>query len=328
MKSKILVVSASDAKKQASKIISKLRDNQFDSTAETSDLPQTGVVVIILSKNIDTDASAIKVLDYCDKNQVAVIPFVSSKQDKSLFGQYFLNNHLWIDNIEVPLDDSVDDLLDLLKNNFGILVTKGGKKVDKLASQKETLKKSLKAKSTQSSQNIDNQKWKILSILFGIIICILLFVVISGENKSNQQLQASTSNGQQLPVQSLSTTLKQSENNFVGHWVMSEYYDNQYRPTREDSLQLQQSVSMMIGNCQMIFNKDKTFSRIGFSAQVEKGTWEYDPSGAYLKLLPAGSGQPDYVQIQEVTADKLIIVVNEKIENSDIITKITFKRKN
>lgn len=327
MKSKVLIVFAQDGKKKADNIVSKLRENQFDCTYETSSMQDIGVAVVVMTKGIDSDATAIKVSNYCDKNQIALIPFVSEKQGKSLTADYFLNNHLWIDNIEVPLNDSVEDLVDLMKNNFGILVTKGGKKIDKLTQQKQSLAKNI-SKSKASSSATSSNIWKALTYIFGFIIVILVAVIALSQDHIDQQLQQATASGSQLPVQNLSTTLRTSENPFVGHWVMVEYSDNQYRPTKDDSLQLQQSVAQMIGRCQMVFNQDKTFSRIGFAANPEKGTWEYDPSSAYLKLMPTGGKQYDVVQIQEIKNDKMILVVSEKVDNSDIITKITFKRQN
>ena len=109
---------------------------------------------------------------------------------------------------------------------------------------------------------------------------------------------------------------------------MTDYSDNQFRATREDSLRLQELITSLISRVSLTFNADKTFSRTGYTDTPESGTWEYDPQSKYLKLKPTNVNQYDIVQIQEVTPSRLIIVVTEKVENNSIITKLIFTKVN
>ena len=76
----------------------------------------------------------------------------------------------------------------------------------------------------------------------------------------------------------------------------------------------------------MVFTSDRRFTRSGFSETPEKGFWEYDPSSHYLKLQPENSDSFDQVQRQELSDTRMIIVVNERVDNLDIITKMIFTK--
>lgn len=297
------------------------------------------LAVMVIAADSETDASQIAVLDYCAQKEINVLPFVSEKMPETLSAHFFLDEHVWIDNIGRSIDASIGDLTDCLSLNFGVLSQKATKK--KNAQQSQLSKKSNvadpvaakagKNKKQQQAVNSGNL-FKNLFYMSLAVIAVLLVILLSGgasqQNReaNNQQANISNSKGASNITIQLDNNLRNSEKALVGRWTMVDYSDNQYRATREDSLNLQEMVNALLNRAQLVFDANKNFQRIGFAPEPETGRWEYSPDSKYLKLQPTGVNQYDVVQIQEVNNDKMVLVVQENVESNKILTKMTFKK--
>lgn len=292
------------------------------------------LIIAVVNADSISDEGMVKVLDEASEKRINVVPYVCAKLQPTITGNFFLDEHVWIDAVDQSQKQALGDLADCLKNNFGTLSKKAVKKTDapKISAKQADAPKNTKAKPLASNEKL----YRNLFFAALAVIVLLVAMLVSGHGNmgnreaNNQQanLANSKAGGNNMQVQ-LSSTLRRSEESLVGRWVASDYSDNRFRATHQDSVEHKQLVDFLLsGNAMMIINSDKTFSRLGFSADgnPENGVWEYDPQSKYLKLQPNGINQYDVVQIQDITDSKMVIVVQEKVDNSVIITKITFTK--
>ena len=298
------------------------------------------MVVVVLTKDSEDNNPLRLTIHTCTEKGITVVPFVAfDMENKTLSQDYFLDEHHWIDGFNSSIDEGCESLLDMLQLNYGYLSKRETKKTE-LLKQQSNIKNKNQSQKVSKSADVDLKKIQLLKNILCVcaaVIVVLLFILVNGGLKqtnreadnyrANSALSNSSSsaNAQDVKIQ-LSSQLKNSEQNFVGRWKMTDYSDNQFRRTRQDSLDLQQLVNTLISRAELVFNADKTFSRIGFSNSVETGVWEYDPQARYLKLQPTGGNQYDVVQIQEIDQSKLIIVVQEKLDSGEVFTKLTFQK--
>lgn len=339
---KILIQAPQSAIAVATSIQQSLKKAGFNSTAGTLNLGKEKslplVVVAVVNNDSIHDKLMMDVLSVAESRNINVVPFVCDKLEPSILSSFFLDEHVWIDAQSQSSNDALDDLVDCMKNNFAALSKKAVKKSE---STREASSSSHNAKNSKPA-NSGNAKgkaqadggnlFKNLFYLALAVIVVLSFLLVkassglSNQEAINQQANLSNSrNNSNIQIQ-LNTDLKRSEQDLVGSWKMSDYNDNQFRATHQDSVALQQMIDVLVNRAQLVFNANKTFQRIGFSDTPENGSWEYDPQSHYLKLQPAGVNQYDVVQIQEVNDQKMVIVVQEKVENNNIITKMTFTK--
>ena len=336
---KIFITYSPSGKTAALNLSKHLSNEKFAATAGAGSLSSEKklpeVVVAVFTEDSDTDTQMIKNMDFCTQKGIRVVPFQAEKLSDSVGLNYFFDEHIWIDGAG-NFTDGCLDLTDLLKKEYSYL----SKRVEK--KQKAAVPASKPQNGKKSDSKSPTQKEslyvKIIYICAAVIVVLLFILVNGGLKQSNREAdnyRANASGGTQtvqggqsggnIRIQ-LSQQLKNSEQNFVGRWKLLEYSDNQFRRTREDSLNLQQLVNALIDRAEMIFKDDKTFSRVGFSETPETGNWEYDPQSKYLKLQPSGKDQFDVVQIQTITQNRMIIVVQEKLDNQEIFTKLTFQK--
>lgn len=333
----ILITFAPEGRNTASKLKTVLKNLGYPSTLgvdslKKDDLPK--FIIAVLTPDSESDKSMCKIMSDAGAYNINVVLFVSAELPDNMTSRFFLDEHVWIDNIKRKFEDSAADLGDLLKLNFAELSKKAEKKSDKTAA----IYKSNKKKESNNNNNTNPSLYRNLFYASLAVIAVMLFILINGSftngnreannQRANYQNGSSGNNkGQELEIK-LSSDLKKSESSIVGHWKMVDYSDNQFRATHEDSLNLQNLIDALLQRAQLVFNSDKTFSRLGYSDNVETGNWEYDPQSKYLKLQPTGVNQYDVVQIQDVSETTLVIVVSEKHENNQIITKMTFQKIN
>lgn len=335
-----LITYSHDGKEAASKVQETLRKAGFRSTLGALHIDEDGAapeaVIAVITNDSLNDADMATLLHECEQRCITVVPFVADTLPKNILTDFFLDEHVWIDGATQPLNTALGDLGDLFKRNYKELAKPATKKKDEYGkkSAATTAKSTSSGKANAKAQQ-PSEKEKLYRNLFIVslaVIAVILFILINGGTKQEnrealtQQANYQNSLGKSNIQIELSSDLKNSERTLVGHWIMSDYLDNQYRATREDSLQLQESLRSLIGNVSLTFNADKTFTRTGYTAQPETGTWEYDPQSKFVKLKPTGINQYDIVQLQEVTDTQLIIVVNEKVDNNPIITKLIFTK--
>ena len=336
---RILITYSHDGKDAANKVQETLRKAGFRSTVGALWIDENGAtpeaVIAVITNDSLNDADMAGLLHECEQRYISVVPFVAETLPKNILTDFFLDEHVWIDGAAQPLNTALADLGDLFKRNYKELSKPATKKKDEYGKkQAAATAKADSNKATPKAQE-PSEKEKLYRNLFIVslaVIAVILFILVNGGTKQEnrealtQQANYQNSLGKSNIQIELSSELKNSERALVGYWIMSDYLDNQYRATREDSLRLQESLKSLIGVVSLRFNADKTFSRTGYSEQPETGTWEYDPQSKIIKLKPTGVNQYDNVQIQEVTDTKLIIVVTEKVDNNSIITKLIFTK--
>ncbi len=333
---KILIQYPKSALSLAQDIQSHIRKAGFASTLGCTriggDKNPPSVIIAVINSDAIADPQMVSVLDEASQKRINVVPYVCSKLQPSITANFFLDEHVWIDAVDQQQRAALDDLADCLKNNLAILSRKASKKTDAPNPKPANGGKNDKSK-TPAGDNGGIYK-KLFFVALSVVVLLSLMLVAGGGNMTNREasnqmanLSNSKNNGN-VQVQ-LSQSLRRSEEQLVGTWVASGYTDNRFRANRQDSLEHQQLVDYLLsGNAKMIINSNKTFSRLGFSGDgnPETGEWEYDSQSKYLKLKPTGVNQYDVVQIQDITDDKMVFVVQEKYENANIITKITFTK--
>lgn len=335
---RILITYSHDGKDAANKVQETLRKAGFRSTVGALWIDENGAtpeaVIAVITNDSLNDADMAGLLHECEQRYITVVPFVAETLPKNILTDFFLDEHVWIDGAAQPLNTALADLGDLFKRNYKELSKPATKKKDEYGKKQAAPAKAAANKATPKAQE-PSEKEKLYRNLFIVslaVIAVILFILVNGGTKQEnrealtQQANYQNSLGKSNIQIELSSELKNSERALVGYWIMSDYLDNQYRATREDSLRLQESLKSLIGVVSLRFKADKTFSRTGYSEQPETGTWEYDPQSKIIKLKPTGVNQYDNVQIQEVTDTKLIIVVTEKVDNNSIITKLIFTK--
>ena len=335
---RILITYSHDGKETANKVQETLRKAGFKSTMGAIWLDENGatpeMVVAVVTNDSLNDPEIADLLRQCEQQNINVVPFVAETLPKNLLTDFFLDEHVWIDGASQPMNTALGDLGDLFKRNYKELSKPATKKKNEYGKKPSTADPAKNA--TPKSQQ-PSEKEKLFKSLFFIsiaVILVMLFILINGgttqvnREASIQQANYKNSLGNSNIKIELSSELKKSETALVGHWKMTDYTDNQFRATHEDSLNLQNLINNLISRVSLTFNADKTFTRTGYTETPESGTWEYDPQSKYLKLKPTSVNQYDIVQIQDITPTQLIIVVTEKVENNSIITKLIFTKVN
>lgn len=339
---KILLASSPKGKETAQKLFQTLKKNGYSVNNNAAKIDKNALpdlVIAVMTEDSENNPSMMSLLHGCSNFGVTVIPFVTVEmENKTVSQNFFLDEHDWIDAATVNFQESQETLLDLLKNNYQYLSKRIEKKQPQKPSAATVQSKNPKKNTTNQSPSNKEQLFKNLLYVSAAVIVVLLFILVNGgmkqSNREADNYRANAASGQgansgqgasNVKIQ-LSQQLKNSEQNFVGRWRMVEYSDNQYRRTRQDSLDLQELVNALLTRAVLVFKADKTFERIGFSEKPETGAWEYDPQSKYLKLQPTDGNQYDVVQIQEITENRLIIVVQEKLETSEVFTKLTFQK--
>lgn len=323
---KIHIQYAADGKSIADKLSQALIKNNFAVSSganiiSDNNLPE--VLIAVFTSKADTTPAFINVLDLCQEKDVTVVPFVTTKLDSTATQRYFLNDHVWIDNIETVFSSASEDLVDLLSKNYADLADR-----KRLKKEKETKKqrRSVSAaksvnKKQASGDGTKETLYKNICYMLGAVVVILLAIIMFRPNASDPGAQNKSLNSVDL-----NSNIRASENPLIGTWKMASYVDNQFRANRQDSLDAQEAINALVSVAQLRFTADRKFVRSGFTETPERGFWEYDPSSHYLKLQPEGDTKFDQVQLQELNDQRMIIVVSEKVDNLDIITKMTFTK--
>ncbi|MBQ3656646.1 MAG: hypothetical protein II956_07370 [Bacteroidales bacterium] len=340
---KILIASSPKGKETAQKLFQTLKKNGYSVNNNAAKIDRNALpdlLIAVITDDSENNPTMMSILHSCSEYGVTVVPFVTvDMENKTVSQNYFLDEHDWIDASTVNFSEGQATLLDMLKNNYQYLSKRIEKKQPQKTIVNTTATNTKKNTTTNNASSGKEQLFKNLLYMSAAVIVVLLFILVNGGLKQtnreadNYRANAASSsdnnnnglNSSGVKIQ-LSQQLKNSEQNFVGRWKITDYSDNQFRRTRQDSLDLQALVNALLTRAELVFRADKTFTRTGFSENPETGAWEYDPQSKYLKLQPTNGNQYDVVQIQEITQNRLIIVVQEKMDNNDIFTKITFQK--
>lgn len=322
---KILILYAPDGKSTAEKLAQILKQKKFGVTTGASslsdDLPE--LVIAVFTPKADTNPQFINVLDTCQEKDVTVVPFVTANMENTATQRYFLNDHVWIDNIETVFSSASEDLLDLLSKNYSDLADRKRLKQERESKKQRRASQVSKSANAKKSSGDGSKEtfYKNICYMLGALVVILLAIIMFRPNASDPGAQ-----NKSLSSVNINSNIRTSEDPLIGLWRMESYVDNQFRARKQDSIDHQRAVEQLVSVASLQFTSDRHFVRSGFSETPERGYWEYDPSTHYLKLQPEGDTQFDQVQLQELNDRTMVIVVSEKVENLDIITKMTFKK--
>jgi hypothetical protein len=167
-----------------------------------------------------------------------------------------------------------------------------------LSGEKKAMKKANISKKTKSKETISKP---MIYAIVAIVLVIIAYFVYTGlsENGSSEII--------------------------VGKWKLSNYQDNLPR-NHLDSINIIQTLQTMKANALLTFNDDHTFERRGFTPEPQIGKWELNPEKNILYLEPNGLNQKDQVNIEKLTENELIMVVNEVVEKNKVTTRISFSK--
>jgi hypothetical protein len=76
----------------------------------------------------------------------------------------------------------------------------------------------------------------------------------------------------------------------------------------------------------LVFYPDYTFKRFGFSSEPEEGVWNIKEKDGILILKSNYSKNGDKLKINKISEDEFIFEVDEKIEKTEVTTRISFKK--
>jgi hypothetical protein len=117
------------------------------------------------------------------------------------------------------------------------------------------------------------------------------------------------------------------DNPLIGNWKITDYKDNMVR-TKQDSILLVQSLQNLMTNGGLVINADQTFERRGYTAQPQTGKWELSPDTSVLYLQPKGMAQKEFVNIEKLTENELVIFVHEQTDSlNKVTTRIFYTKK-
>ena len=285
---KILIQFAPDGKATAEKVAQILKIHNFPVTTGVNSLSEKELpelVIAIFSPKADTNSTFINVLDVCQEKDVTVVPFVTSNMDSTATQRYFLNDHVWIDNSETVFSSAAEDLIDLLTKNYGDLADRKRLKKEKEQKKQRRAANVAKSNNTKAAAGDGSKEtlYKNICYMLGAVVVILLAVIMFRPNASDPGAQ-----NKSLNAVDLKANIRTSENPLIGTWKITAYVDNQFRATREDSINAQAAIQDLLNVGQLQFTADRKFVRTGFTETPERGYWEYDPSSHYLKMQPEG----------------------------------------
>ena len=118
---------------------------------------------------------------------------------------------------------------------------------------------------------------------------------------------------------------KTLNNEIVGTWTLLTYEDNMERDEQEQD-GLHKQILDLKENFSLTFKKDNTFERNGFAYQTEYGTWEVDEYNMLLYLRPNDLEGEDMLTIHDLKNKRMTLVINSKVDTSQIITKLTLQK--
>lgn len=300
----IFIAYSKEQKNNARRLVAKLESSGFSVWIEPRDVLDGSnrkdavdkavagckAFVILFASTVDKSDELMELVDLAMVHEKTIVPFVVADVTDSVATRYFLGVNNWIDAFEKTFDQACIDLKDLLDDQFSGQLVK--------------VAPSAKNPNIQNNALFEKAGFKknknLIVVLVGIVVLVLGYFMLFTDDSTDS-----------------------SSPSLTGEWKMTDYSDNLQRPTKQDSIDFQQGLQNLKRNFKLTFGADKTFERVGFQPTPEKGTWEYDEAQKLLYLKGLGSEQRDIVTVQELSKDKLILVVAEKVDNNQVITKIT-----
>lgn len=301
----IVIAYTKEQKSIAKKLSSKLEGAGYSCWVEPRDLKagekkeeaykqaveNCKLVVLVYSDNSNKSEDLMTFTDIIFDYDVSIVPFITTDVNITVAIQYFLIENNWIDAFDKSFDEACDDLFGLIKDEFS----------GEIVQQKKSRNKD---NNRESSSPLKNQTNNNILIGIGVIIIVVIGILLFQNDDEPGE----------------------NEETLVGEWILEDYSDNMIR-TKQDSIEYIKSINTLKQNFLLIFKDDNTFERHGFQPQPEFGNWEYDESKKILFLQGRNSESKDMITLQELTENRMIIVIAEKLENGQVITKLTLTKR-
>jgi len=322
----IFVSNAKDDKSNAKKLVSKLESNGIKCYTLPRDksqgnveklLSESNIFILILSKHTQNSTEVTEQIKIAYDNNCHIIPFKTSATNNSMSLQYFLHSLEWVDAHEDGFNEAYEVLLEIIEELTG-------KKV-----------KSSKSKPKSSNDSFELKK----SYLFGIIAVLFAVIIYQFAFNDNSEKESKTFNNNKVIKQNdapkasdfTDKDLNEGEKLIIGSWKMVDYEDSRIM-SPDEKIATDQNIESMKKSVLLKYNSDRTFERIGFSPQPQKGYWEYDTKKRKIFLTPENINKKEEVNILNLTDKEMTIVVTEYIQSPQgkpetVTTKITFAKK-
>jgi hypothetical protein len=173
-----------------------------------------------------------------------------------------------------------------------------------------------------------------LYILISILSLIIIYLLFIKEDKSSSLISDNqlTQTGKQTEVpEFVKSEIKEDEKILIGAWKMTDYEDSRAMSPEERKI-TEQNVEQMKKQVLLTFNSNRSFTRAGFTPNLEKGFWEYDNKKHKIYLTPEKVNKKEEINILSLTEKEMIFVVTELVPDKNgkretVTTKITFNKK-
>lgn len=319
----IFVSNSKDDKSLSKKLVSKLESVGYscfviprdEKSGKSDDLiAGSRIFILILSGSAENSKQVAEQLKSAVEHQCNIIPFKAGKINNSLGMQYMLNELEWVDAYGDGFDEAYDVLLEI---------------IDEITQGKKT-KPVKKVIADSDNENFEIKKSHLYGIIAILVVALIYFAFFNesnvGDIKQNNTIQT---NNTVIP-DVVNKELKPEEKKIVGSWKMTDYEDSR-NMTQEERRLTDQNIEQMKQRVLLTFNSDRSFSRAGFTPQVQKGYWEYDINKKKIYLTPENTNQKEEINIIDLTDNKMTFVVTESVETSPgkkeiVTTKLTFRK--
>lgn len=319
----IFVSNSKDDKSLSKKLVSKLESVGYscfviprdEKSGKSDDLiAGSRIFILILSGSAENSKQVAEQLKSAVEHQCNIIPFKAGKTNNSLGMQYMLNELEWVDAYGDGFDEAYDVLLEI---------------IDEITQGKKT-KPVKKVIPDSDNENFEIKKSHLYGIIAILVFALIYFAFFNesnvGDIKQNNTIQT---NNTVIP-DVVNKELKPEEKKIVGSWKMTDYEDSR-NMTQEERRLTDKNIEQMKQRVLLTFNSDRSFSRAGFTPQVQKGYWEYDINKKKIYLTPENTNQKEEINIIDLTDNKMTFVVTESVETSPgkkeiVTTKLTFRK--
>jgi len=322
----IFVSNSKDDKSLSKKLVSKLESVGYscfvlprDETSGKSDdlIAGSKIFILILSESAENSKHVTEQLKIAVEQNCMIIPFKAGKIDNNLGMQYMLQELEWVDAYGDGFDEAYDVLLEI---------------IEELTEGKKT-KSVIKKKPASKDDNFELKKSHLYGIIAVLAIALLYFAFYNNgsesENSISNQNNIAQTNNTVIP-DVVNEELRNEEQKIVGSWKMTDYEDSR-NMTEEERRQTEQNIEQMKARVLLTFNDDRSFVRLGFTQNAQKGYWEYDADKKKIYLIPENTNQKEEINIINLTDNTMTFVVTESVEASPgkqeiVTTKLTFQK--
>ncbi len=280
-------------------------------------ISKSRIFILILSDSAENSKEVSEQLKTAVEKGLHIIPFKAGKVRETLGIDYMLSELEWVDAYGDGFDEAYEVLLEILEE-----ITEGKKM------------KPVK-KNNPENESFEIKKTHLYGVIAFLFAGLIYFIFIKdntslpNNNNFEHNNQTITKNNNVIP-DIVNKKLKPEEKKITGSWKMTGYEDSR-QMSPEERRQTEQSIEQMKARVLLTFNADRSFSRAGFTPDVQNGYWEYDTEKKKIYLIPEGTNKKEEINIINLTDREMTFVVTESVEispgNTEIVTtKLSFQK--